>query len=295
MTFETKHPGGAMRAVRLLSARLAVVFGALLIGGCATIGKLNIISEPQELELGAQFATELEQQLEFVEDPAVIAYVDSLGQALAAVSRRNYIPYSFHVVDTDDVNAFAVPGGYLYVNRGLIEAADTESELAGVIGHEIGHIVGRHSARQMSQQIGLSILASAALGQDPDGVAAFVANIVATGTIMNYSRTMEAEADAYGVQELYDAGVDPGGLADFFDKLVEMRDGRGSSAIEHFFASHPDPGARAADVRAQVASLPAKPGLRADSPTFHAVQDRLAQEAKEGAKKATTKKKKKTR
>jgi predicted Zn-dependent protease len=179
-------------------------------------------------------------------------------------------------VDTDDVNAFAIPGGWLYVNRGLIEAAGTEAELAGVLGHEIGHVVGKHSARQLSQQYGISILAGIALGQNPNMVAELAANIAATGALMKHSRDMEAEADAYGVQEVWDAGLNPAGLATFFEKLEEMRGGAGASSIEKFFSTHPEPGARAAEVRARAARMPPKQ-LRDDSPRFHAVQKRVAE------------------
>jgi predicted Zn-dependent protease len=248
---------------------------ALALGGCAAVGQLNIVSEPQELEMGAQFAAELDKELAFIEDPEIVGYIDALGQSIARVSQRNYIPYRFRVVNTDEVNAFAVPGGYLFVNRGLIEAADSECELAGVLGHEIGHVVGRHSARQMTQQYGLAALASLVLGENPSMVAQLSAQFAATGALMSYSRGMESEADSYGVQELYDAGIDPGGLATFFDKLVEMRGGAGSGRLEQFFSTHPDPGLRAGAVRAAAAALPAKPGLRKDSPRFQEIKAKV--------------------
>ncbi|MGQ0721195.1 MAG: M48 family metallopeptidase [Candidatus Eiseniibacteriota bacterium] len=253
---------------------LAPLAAGVLLAGCAAVSQLNIVSEQQELEMGAQFAAELEKELTFINDKSVVGYIDSLGQKIAAVSQRSNIPYTFRVVDTDEVNAFAVPGGYLYVNRGLIEAAENESELAGVLGHEIGHVVGRHSARQLSQQMGLSMLASIALGQNPNMVAQLTAQIVATGAITRYSREMESEADTYGVQELYDAGLDPNGLATFFDKLEAMRGGAGGGTLEKFFSTHPDPGARASSVRSQVAALPPR-SLRKDSPSFHTVQAKV--------------------
>ena len=220
------------RPARVSGWRAAVLAFAAsgVLSGCATVGQINLISEEEELQMGARFAAELANELTFIEDPEIVGYVDDLGQSLARVSRRNHITYTFHVVDTDDVNAFAVPGGYLYVNRGLIEAAESEAELAGVLGHEIGHVVGKHSARQLSQQYGLALLAQLALGEDPGMLAQLTAQIVATGTITNYSRAMESEADAYGVQELYDAGIDPNGLATFFGKLEAMRGGQGSGS-----------------------------------------------------------------
>ncbi len=265
--------------MRLPVSRARRVVLALLpsfaLADCATVGQLNIVSEQQELQMGAQFADQLKTELTFIEDPEIVGYIDALGQSLARVSRRSDIPYTFRVVNTDDVNAFAVPGGYLYVNRGLIEAADTESELAGVLGHEIGHVVGRHSARQMTQQYGLSAIAGLILGDNPSMLTQVVAQIAATGAITSYSRGMESEADGYGVQELYDAGIDPAGLATFFDKLDEMRGGAGGSRLEMFFSTHPDPGARAGAVRAQIAALPAKPALRKDSPKFQAIKAKV--------------------
>jgi predicted Zn-dependent protease len=254
--------------------RIAPLTAGLLLAGCAAVSQLNIVSEQQELEMGAQFAAELEKELTFITDRTVVGYIDSLGQKIAAVSQRNNIAYTFHVVDTDEVNAFAVPGGYLYVNRGLIEAAENECELAGVLGHEIGHVVGRHSARQLSQQMGLSMLASIALGENPNMVAQLTAQILATGAITRYSRAMESEADSYGVQELYDAGLDPNGLATFFDKLEEMRGGAGGGTLEKFFSTHPDPGSRASTVRNQVAALSQR-SLRKDSPSFQAVKTKV--------------------
>ena len=256
--------------------RLAVTIGvATAVSACATVGMINIVSEPQELEMGAQFASQLDTELNYINDPEVVGYIDALGQSIARASQRSNIPYRFRVVNTDEVNAFAVPGGYLFVNRGLIEAADTECELAGVLAHEIGHVVGRHSARQITQQYGMSAIAGILLGQDPSMLAQITAQFAATGAMMSYSRSMESEADTYGVQELYDAGIDPSGLATFFDKLVEMRGGAGGSKLETFFSTHPDPGARAVTVRAMIAKLPPKANLRKDSPQFHTVKAKV--------------------
>jgi predicted Zn-dependent protease len=262
-------------SIRRFRRRHVILGLALSVAACATVGQLNIVSEQQELEMGAQFAAELDKTLTFIDDPQVVGYVDNLGQSIAHASQRNNIPYRFRVVNTDEVNAFAVPGGYLFVNRGLLETADTECEAAGVLGHEIGHVVGRHSARQMTQQYGISTISALLLGQNPSMVAQITAQFVATGAILSYSREMESEADSYGVQELYDAGIDPNGLATFFDKLVALRGGAASSKVETFFSTHPDPGARASTVRAQIAKLPPKPNLRKDSPNFQEVKAKL--------------------
>jgi predicted Zn-dependent protease len=254
------------------SLRFAILAVPIFVS-CATVGQLNIISEEQEIQMGAEFAQELQKELKFITDPVVVGYVEQLGQSLVRVSQRSDLPYTFQVVDTDEVNAFAVPGGHLYVNRGLIEAAESESELAGVLGHEIGHVVGRHSARQLTQQYGIGIIASIALGENPGMLTQVAAQIAATGAVTSYSRSMESEADSYGVQELHDAGIDPSGLATFFDKLEAMRDG-GGGGLEQFFSTHPDPGARAQTVRAQIAQLPPKQ-YRGDSQGFRDAKSRV--------------------
>ena len=242
-------------------------------GSCASLSQLNIFTEEEELAMGAQFAAEIDAELDFYEDPVVEAYVDSLGQELVRVSKRNDIPYRFRVVDTDEINAFAVPGGYLYVNRGLIEAADNESELAGVLGHEIGHIVGKHSMRQLTQQYGLSVISQLALGEDPGTIKILAAQIVATGAISHYSRDMESEADSYGAQEVYDLGIHPKGLVTFFRKLEAMRGGDAGD-IEKFFSTHPDPGDRADAVLATLAGLRTD-HLSEDSARFQAIKARV--------------------
>jgi predicted Zn-dependent protease len=263
------------RVYRSMLRAIHVPVIALLLGSCSSIGKINLISEEEELQMGAQFAQQLEKELKFINEPETNAYIDRLGQSIAKASQRSNIPYHFFVVDSDEVNAFAVPGGYLYVNRGLIEAAANESELAGVMGHEIGHIVGRHSARQMSQQYGISIIAGLALGQNPNMLAELTAQILANGALMNYSREMESEADTYGVQELYDVGIDPNGLPSFFDKLRAMEEqagAGGAGGIDKYFSSHPNTADRAANTRAQIAKLPPKDGLRKDSPEFQKIK-----------------------
>lgn len=242
---------------------------------CATVSRINIISTEQEVALGSQFSAEVETEMAMYDDPVVQAYIDSLGQMLAAHSDRTEIEYHIKVVDTDDVNAFALPGGWLYVNRGLISTAENESELAAVMGHEIGHIVGKHGARQLTGQIGLSALIGLALGEDPGMVSQLVANLVATGTLMKYSRDMEREADQLGVDELYRAGIDPEGMATFFGKLLELQGGRDAQGLELMFSSHPPTRERIDNTNRYIDGLPYKANMTGDSDRFHAVRKRL--------------------
>ncbi len=253
----------------------SLVVMVLSLAGCAAVNELNLVSTEQEIQMGAEFAAEVEREMVMYDDPVVGAYIDSLGQILAAHSDRPDIEYHFKVVDTDEVNAFALPGGYLYVNRGLITAAESEAELAGVIGHEVGHVVGRHSAKQLTRQLGLAALAQIALGEDPGMVKSLVANIAATGAMMKYSRDAEREADRYGADETYRSGIDPGGMVTFFEKLKAMHD-REPTATEKFFSTHPPTSERIQSTKEYIASLPEKDPLQADSARFHAIQERIA-------------------
>jgi predicted Zn-dependent protease len=178
------------------------------------------------------------------------------------------------VVDTDEVNAFALPGGYLYVNRGLITRAENESELAGVIGHEVGHVVGKHGAKMLTRQYGIAVLAQIALGEDPGLVRSLVANVVATGALMKYSRDAEREADRFGVDETYRSNIDPTGMSTFFGKLEEMRD-RDPSSLEKFFSTHPPEKERIDATLSYISTLPALPSPVRDSDRFHRVQERI--------------------
>ncbi len=259
---------------RIWSAAVLLVL-VQLFAGCATISQINFISTQEEVALGRQFAEQVETEMKMYDDPVVQAYVDSLGQLLAAHSDRTNIEYHIKVVDTDEVNAFALPGGYLYVNRGLISTAETESELAAVMGHEIGHIVGKHSARQLSGQIGLSSIIAIALGDSSSMVEQLVAGIVTTGALMKYSRDMESEADVFGADETYRAGIDPGGMAAFFGKLLELEGGRTPSGLEKFFSTHPPTRERIDKSNAYIAQLPFKAGLRKDSKRFQQIKKRL--------------------
>ena len=243
--------------------------------GCAgKISDINIFTDAQEVQLGKQFSQEIEKEMKIYSDPIVTAYIDQLGQHLANHSQRQNITYHFKVVNTEVVNAFAVPGGYLYVNIGLIRAAENESELAGVIGHEIGHVVGKHGVKQMTRQLGLAAVAQLALGEDQSKLEQMVASLAANGVLMKYSRDAEREADIYAVQEMYDAGIDPEGMATFFEKLLKLQQGK-PSRLAQMFSTHPPTTQRIAAVRSQIARLPRKSNLKKDSARFHQIKKRL--------------------
>jgi predicted Zn-dependent protease len=257
-----------------LFVTLFVVAGSGLFGCAGRISDINIFTDAQEVQLGKQFSREIEKELKIYSDPVVNAYIDQLGQHLANHSQRRNITYHFKVVNTEVVNAFAVPGGYLYVNIGLIRAAENESELAGVIGHEIGHVVGKHGVKQMTRQLGLAAVAQLALGEEQSKLKKMVANLATNGVLMKYSRDAEREADIYAVQEMYDAGIDPEGMATFFEKLRNLQKSK-PSRLQQMFATHPLTTERITAVRSQIARLPRKSNLKKDSRRFHQIKKRL--------------------
>lgn len=246
-------------------------------GGLAA--QLFGLTEQQEVELGREAAAQVEQQQPILHDEKVDSYIDDVGQRLVEHSGRTNIAYQFKVVDSPDINAFALPGGFIYVNRGLIEEADNESELVGVLGHEIGHVVERHSVDQVKRAqlagIGLTVLDLFVGGKGATGELANIAGqMVTSGAFMKFSRDAEREADRVGARNVYDAGWDPEGMITFFRKLDALREGR-PNAIENFFATHPNPDERANNITALLASFPASETLRVDSDRFHDIQNRL--------------------
>ena len=273
------------RPIRALLWRALFVWAVGSSLSCAAVNQLNFLSSEEEVEIGRQAAEEVEREIRLYDDPEVAVYVDSLGQALARHSRRPDLEYHIKVVDTDEVNAFALPGGWLYVNRGLMAAAENESELAGVMGHEIGHVVGRHGARQISKQFGLAVLVELVAGGEGDpslarDIAGQFAQVGAGLTLLKYGRDAEREADRFAVEETYGAGIDPNGTATFFEKLMAMHESE-PEGVDRWFSTHPATAERIARVRAEIAKLPPRAGLKVDSERFQEIKARLLKRKEE--------------
>ncbi len=240
----------------------------------------NRYSIEQEVQYGRQAIPEIAKEMPLLPvDHPVSKYIAALGEKLAAKAPGYKFPYVFRVVNQKDINAFALPGGPIYVNTGTIAAA-SEAELAGVMGHEISHVVMRHSTRQASRQtkaaIPLAIL-SGVLGAGVGGWAGSLAQMgisVGAGSVFTkYSRDAETEADMVGAQIIYDTGFDPKAMVTFFQKLKAQQ---GSRSGPSFLASHPDPGNRARDVASLLSRFPAKQYKTADSPEFLAAKQELS-------------------
>lgn len=238
------------------------------------LGDVNIFTDAEELQFGREYVAQHEQKVRIHRDPVVTNYINDLGQSLVRHSKRPNITYTFKVVETKGINAYAIPGGFIYVHLDLIRAAKNESELAAVIGHEIGHIVGQHSMKRLTQVYSLKIIKQLILDDDSSEFKKLVADVLAAGLLFRYSRDHERESDFYGVQNVYDAGIAPEGAVGFFETLSATRR-IAPSAIEKFLSTHPMPNERVLKVRNQISKLPPKSGLRTDSSRFQRIKRRI--------------------
>jgi len=221
-----------------------------------------------EIEAGRQAVAQTNRQYPVLPDSnPMTQYVQRLGSRLAEFAPGEQWPYEFHVVNQKEINAFALPGGPLYVNLGTIQAADNEAQLAGVMAHEISHIVQRHSTRaatrQYKTQVGLGILGALLGGSVGGQLAAAGISFAAGSYFLKNSRQSEKEADLLGTDIMYDAGYDPIQLPTFFQK-IEAQGGQGPQ----FLSDHPNPGNRIDYVRAEIETLPHKSRMKEDSPEF---------------------------
>lgn len=232
--------------------------------GCASTGtnagQFNIVSMQEEWQLGQQLHRDISRQMDLVEDPEVNRYVNLVGQRLVSQTELRQLPWGFHIVNDPSINAFAIPGGHVYVHTGLIKAADNAAELAGVLGHEIAHGVARHGTENLTKQYGFGAVASLVLGGNPPVYQQLLAQVLGGGLFAKYSRDAEREADRLGVNYMYGAGYDPVGAVTMQQELLAQRKSR-PSTIEKFFSSHPVNEERIANLRAQIASLPPRENL----------------------------------
>jgi len=251
----------------------------------AMIGKRNINhgiiakmsgSTEKEVRLGRELAAEVDRQAKFVDDPTITEYVNRVGQNIVLHSDAK-VPFTIKVIDSDEVNAFALPGGFFYVNKGLILAADNEAELAGVMAHEIAHVAARHAVENQTKGSLLeyaAIAGSIFLGGIPGMIYQNTAGIGLLGIFMKFSRSAEEEADKLGVQYMYAAGYDPGAMATMFEKL-EAKNKKKPGFVARAFATHPAPPDRRASALALAARFPENDEYVISSSEFQRVKGRL--------------------
>ena len=230
-----------------------------------------------EIRMGKQYAMQVESSVKLVQDPVVNEYVNRIGQNLVRNSDAQ-VPFTIKVIDSDEVNAFALPGGFFYVNSGLILAADEEAELAGVMAHEISHVCARHGMRQMTRA-NIAQIATIPLIFVGGGIGYGIYEAAGLGlplTFMKFQRNFEAEADYLGLQYMYKTGYDPQAFISFFEK-IQAKEKKKPGTISKAFASHPQTPDRIAASQKEIATiLPAKPQYIVTTSEFDDVKSRLA-------------------
>lgn len=254
--------------------RRAVAVGALLAVGACVPGTA------QEVAMGSQYAQQIEQELPMVRDPEIVRYINVLGDSIARVVDDRSLTWRFNVVDQPEINAFAVPGGHIYVNRGLIERTTNMSELAGVLGHEIAHVTQRHSMKQMAAAqranygLGIGCILAPSFCQ---GLAGTGVSVLAQAGFAKFSRDDETESDRFGVKYVTRAGIDPRGMPSMFRILLRERE-RNPGSVEAWFASHPIEESRIRTTEEEIDRIDpvVLRSLTRDSRSFQSFKERLA-------------------
>lgn len=249
----------------------------------------NFVSFEKEIALGAQVAAEFEQTARLVEDPVITEYVDRIGQNIVKHSDAK-VPFHIKVVDTDEVNAFAFPGGYFYVNKGLILAARNEAEFAGVMAHEISHITARHATERLSKAQYLQFAALPALFVGGYWAQMGIQNALGLGInleLMGITRESEREADQLGIQYLWNTGYDPNAFVSFFEKMQEEEKSK-PGRLASWFRTHPSTTDRIVAALDEQRYLPEKDYYIVNTSEFDRVKGRLqsidnAQKSEEGS------------
>jgi beta-barrel assembly-enhancing protease len=243
--------------------------------GCAR-GIGNWYSLEHQIAMGKRYSEQVEASSRLVTDPEIIEYIDRIGQNLVRNS-DSLVPFTIKVIDSDDINAFALPGGFFYVDTGLILAADDEAELAGVMAHEIAHVAACHAARQNTRgkMMNLVSIPLMMLG-GPIGYAGYEALTIAMPlSYMKFSRHFELEADFLGVQYMYKAGYDPQALTAFFEKIKALEKNK-QNAVVKAFRTHPQTPDRIQKTQAEISTLlPPQPEYRVDTSEFEQAKARL--------------------
>jgi len=236
---------------------------------------ITLVSVDDEIAIGRQAHTQVQKQIPALRDEQTVAYVRSIGQRLVRQAPGPRYPYSFSTADYREINAFALPGGPVWIHRGVLHSATNESQVAGVLAHEIAHIAQRHAAGQLTNATlanwGLSLLGSVLGNSGGAGAAQLAAGFLANGVFLKFSRDDEREADRVGLDILRRAGWDGRGMVELFE-ILRRESARDSGSVEAFFSSHPPPQDRIARLQTDVSR---RPGGTRDSQQFQQIKARL--------------------
>jgi beta-barrel assembly-enhancing protease len=240
-------------------------------------GMGNWYSLETEIRMGKEYSQQVEASVKMVQDPVITEYVNRIGQNLVRNSDAQ-VPFTIKVIDSDEVNAFALPGGFFYVNSGLILAADEEAELAGVMAHEIAHVAARHATRQVTraQWANIGTIPLIFVGGGIGYAVRSVAGLALPMTFLSFSRGFEAEADYLGLQYMYKSGYDPQAFISFFEKL-QAKEKRKPGTLARAFSTHPQTPDRIEKSQEEIGRiLPARPQYVVSTSEFDDVKSRLA-------------------
>ena len=254
-------------------SRIAAAISLIAIASCE-------VSNDKEVAIGTETAHQMKNELPIVNDPYIVRYINELGDTIASHTSRSDLDWHFFVINSHQVNAFALPGGFIYVNRGLIEATSKADELAGVLGHEIGHVIQRHSVKQMQNQQKVGAVAEIActltdLCESHLGQAAI--NIGGTAVIARYSRADELEADSEAVENVHKVNIDPEGIPSLFEVLMQQRRTE-PTIVDEWFSTHPLEESRVDHSRSLIARSGADQarGLMRDIPSYSEFKRRVS-------------------
>jgi len=245
--------------------------------GNRDVGKgINFYSIEREIALGKQLAEEVRRQSKLIDDPIVTEFVNRIGQNLVRNSDAA-IPFTFQIVEGDQLNAFALPGGFVFVNTGLIEATETEAELAGAVAHEIAHVAARHTTRQATRGkiVEFATLPAILLGGWTGYAVRQGAGLAIPMTFLQFTRGFETEADMLGLQYMYKAGYDPTASIDLFERMLSL-ERRKPGIIAKVFNTHPMTADRITKTQQNIAEmLPSRPEFVVTTSEFNEVRERL--------------------
>lgn len=251
--------------------RLSIILFIILFFYCG----VNIFTTADEVKFGEQLSKEIEKEYKVTTKGETYAYVSNLGKQVAGICDRQDITFNFYVIDDPkSVNAFALPGGHIYVYTGLLLTLENEAELTGVLAHEVGHVVARHSMKKLTQIYGYSLISQLVLGKDPDAWKKIVGNLFSSMGMLAYSRENEYEADSYAIKYSNILGYDPKAMLDVFEKFKTLQTNE-PKALEKLMSTHPTPADRIKNGKTLIGQMQLKENLKKNEEPYNAIKSKI--------------------